>query len=97
MKLTARPRKKLRRRRMRESAWQGFQLAVGKAVRHHLIERVQRGDVRFARRVTRSRTAIVLEYAGQEIAFLYSRETKDIICFLQLDAAELEGWREAHP
>lgn len=78
---------------MKESAWLGFQLAVGKMVRRHLVERVQAGDVRYARRLTRMRTVIVLEYAGQEIAFLYSRVSKEIISFLPLDAPELEGWR----
>ena len=92
MKLNARPRKKLRRRRMKDSAKPG--LAVGKIMRRSLVERVQKGDVLYARRLTRSRTVIVLEYAGQEIAFLYSRESKEIICFLALDAAELEEWRE---
>ncbi len=82
---------------MKQSAWSGFQLAVGKVVRHHLVERVLCGDVTYARRITRSRTAIVLNYAGQPMAFLYSSESKEIICFLPLDAAEIEGWRGAQP
>jgi hypothetical protein len=58
------------------------------------VERVQKGDVLYARRLTRSRSAIVLEYAGQEIAFIYSSASKEIVTFLPLDAAELQDWRE---
>jgi hypothetical protein len=97
MSRDARPRKKLRRRRMKESAWSWFQLSAGKAARQTLVERVRNGDVRYARRLTRSRTAVVLEYAGQEIAFIYSSATKEIISFLPLDAAELAGWKEDKP
>ena len=93
MKLTVKSKKKLRRRRMQENASPGFQLAVGKMLRHHLVERVHRGDVTYAHRLTRSRTAIVINYGGQEIAFLYSREGREIISFLSLDAPEIEGWR----
>ena len=94
MKLTAQPKKKLRRKRMKESAWSGFQLVVGQMVRQLLVQRVQKGDVQYARRITRSRSVIVLEYAGQQIAFLYSRQSKEILSFLPLDAPELEAWRE---
>lgn len=94
MNRNARPKKKLLRRRMKESAWSWFQLSAGKAARQTLVERVQNGDVRYARRLTRSRTVVVLEYAGQEIALIYSSASKEIISFLPLDAAELEGWRE---
>ena len=81
---------------MKESAWTWFQLAAGKAARQTLVERVQRGDVRYARRLTRSRTAVVLEYAGQEIAFIYSSASKEIVSFLPLNAAELAGWQEGN-
>jgi hypothetical protein len=94
MNRNVRPKKKLRRRRMKESAWSWFQLAAGKAARHTLVQRVQNGDVHYARRLTLSRTAVVLDYAGQEIAFIYSSASKEIISFLPLDAAELAGWRE---
>ncbi len=69
----------------------------GKKVRHTLIQRVQKGDVQYARRLTRSRTVIVLEHAGQPIAFLYGRGSKEILSFLPLDAPEIEPWRRAHP
>jgi hypothetical protein len=82
---------------MKESAWAWFHLAAGKSARQTLVDRVQKGDVRYARRLTRSRTVIVLEYAGQEIAFIYSSASKEIVTFLPLDAAELEGWREGRP
>jgi hypothetical protein len=82
---------------MKQSAWSGFQLAVGKVVRQHLVERVQRGDVTYARRLTRSRTAIVLNYAGQQMAFIYSSEGKEIVCFLPLDAVEIAGWGGSQP
>jgi hypothetical protein len=94
MNRNGRSKKMLRRRRMKESAWSWFQLAASKAANKTLVERVQSGDVRYARRLTRSRTVVVLEYAGQEIAFIYSSASKEIISFLPLDAAELEGWRK---
>ena len=49
--------------------------------------------MQYARSLTRSRTVIVLEYAGQPIAFIYSSEQNEILHFLPLDAPEIEGWR----
>ena len=89
--------KKSKRRRLKESAWSWFQLAASKAARQTLVQKVQNGDVRYARRLTRSRTVVVLEYAGQEIAFIYSGAEEAIVTFLPLDAAELEGWKGNNP
>ena len=58
-----------------------FGLAVGKQVRQSLIRRVRKGDVKYARKLTNSRTVIVLDYDGGEMAFLYSSATKEIISF----------------
>ena len=61
--------------------------------RQTLIRRVQKGDVKYARKLTNSRTVIVLDYAAGEMAFLYSRVTKDIVSFLAPDAPEIADWR----
>jgi hypothetical protein len=68
-------------------------LEVGKQVRLTLIRRVQRGDVKYARKVTNSRTVIVLDHDGDEMAFLYSSAAKDIVSFLPPDAPETADWR----
>jgi hypothetical protein len=68
---------------------------VGKMVRQTLIRRVQKGDVKYACRLTNSRTVIVLDYADGEMAFIYSSATKDIVCFLPPDAPEIAGWRNS--
>jgi hypothetical protein len=49
--------------------------------------------VKYARKLTTSRTVIVLDYAGGEMAFLYSSAVKDIIGFLGPDAPETADWR----
>jgi hypothetical protein len=64
-------------------------------VRQTLIRRVQKGDVKYARKLTNSRTVIVLDYAAEEMAFLYSRVTKDIVSFLAPDAPEIADWRRS--
>jgi hypothetical protein len=51
--------------------------------------------VKYARKLTHSRTVIVLDYAEGEVAFLYSSATKEIVSFLPPDAPEIAGWRRA--
>lgn len=63
--------------------------------RRELIRRVHAGDVRYARKLTHTRTVIVLHYAGEEMTFVYSSASKQILCFLPLDAPETEGWRRS--
>jgi hypothetical protein len=72
-----------------------FGLHMGKEARRELIRRVWRGDVRYARKITASRTVIVLDYAGVELAFLYSSAAKDIISFFAADAPEIAEWSGA--
>jgi hypothetical protein len=67
-------------------------LEIGKAMRRELIRRVQAGEIDYARRVTHSRTAAVLQYEGTAIAVLYSRASKSILSILPLEAPELAGW-----
>jgi len=81
------------RQQANERAMSRFGLEVGKLVRQTLIRRVRKGDVKYARKVTNSRTVIVLEYAGLEIAFIYSNATKEIISFLGPNAPETADWR----
>ena len=57
-----------------------------------LLARVRSGQVRYARRVSRSRTVIVLDYAGEEVAFLYSNATRRILCFLPPGATPAQEW-----
>ena len=61
---------------------------VDKLARQSMIRRVRKGDVKYARKVTNSRTVIVLDHEGGERAFLYSSATKEIICFLAPEIAE---------
>lgn len=70
-------------------------IRVGKEVRLELIRRVWKGDVRYARKLTTSRTVIVLDYEGAELAFIYSRAAKEIISFLDPDAPETAEWRRS--
>lgn len=65
---------------------------VGKAARQSMIRRVRKGDVKYARKLTNSRTVIVLDYEGGERAFLYSSATKEILRFLGPDAPEIAEW-----
>ena len=48
----------------------------------HLLQRVRQGDITYACRLTRTRTLIVLDEEGRELAFIYSRRDKQIISFL---------------
>jgi hypothetical protein len=63
----------------------------GKQERQDLIGRMRKGDVTYARKLTCSRTVIVLEYRGDEMAFLYSNASKRIIRFLAPDVAQAAG------
>ena len=83
------------RQEVKERALSRFGLEVGKLVRQTLIRRVSTGDVSYARKVTSSRTVIVLEYAGTEMAFIYSSATKEIISFLGPNAPETADWRRS--
>ena len=85
----------VRRRQVKECALSRLGFAVGKQARQTLIRRVRKGDVKYARRLTTSRTVIVLDYEGAEIAFLYSSAAKDIISFLGPDAPETADWRRS--
>ena len=82
-----------RRQQVKECAWSRLGLAVGKQIRQSLIRRVWKGDVKYARKLTNSRTVIVLDHDGREIAFLYSSAHKEIISFLSPDAPETAEWR----
>ena len=48
----------------------------------HLLQRVRSGDIQYARKLTHTRTLIVLEHAGHELAFIYSSREKRILSFL---------------
>jgi hypothetical protein len=85
--------RKAERQQVKDCAFSRFGLEVGKMVRQSLIRRVQKGDVKYARKLTNSRTVIVLDYTHGEIAFLYSSKTKEIVSFLPADAPEIAGWR----
>ncbi|MGB8539421.1 MAG: hypothetical protein WCD57_23560 [Acidobacteriaceae bacterium] len=82
-----------RRQQVKECAWSRYGLAVGKQIRQSLIRRVWKGDVKYARKLTNSRTVIVLDYEGHEMSFLYSSAHKEIINFLSPDAPETAEWR----
>ncbi len=82
-----------RRQQVKDRALSRFGLEVGKLVRQALIQRVSSGDVKYARKVTNTRTVIVLEYSGDEMAFIYSNATKEIVSFLGPDAPETADWR----
>jgi hypothetical protein len=78
---------------MKECAWARLGLDVGKQIRQSLVRRVWKGDVKYARKLTNSRTVIVLDYDGRELSFLYSSAHKEIITFLSPDAPETAEWR----
>lgn len=82
-----------RRQQVKERAWSRFGLAVDKQIRQSLIRRVWKGDVKYAHKLTSSRTVIVLDYEGCELVFLYSNAHKEIISFLSPDAPETAEWR----
>jgi hypothetical protein len=84
-----------RRRHVKDRARQRFGLEVGRHVRQTLIRRVHTGDVKYACKVSNSRTVVVLDYASVEMAFLYSSVTKDIVTFLPPDAPETTEWRRS--
>ena len=89
------PDRKAGRQQVKDCAMSRFGLEVGKMVRQTLIRRVQKGDVKYARKLTNSRTVIVLDYANGEMAFLYSSATKEIVSFLPPDAPEIAAWRRS--
>jgi hypothetical protein len=64
----------------------------GKHERQELIRRMRKGEVKYARKLTRSRTVIVLDYHGDETAFLYSNASKRILRFLAPEAVLAAGW-----
>ena len=87
--------RKAERQQVKDCAFSRFGLEIGKMVRQNLIRRVQKGDVKYARKLTNSRTVIVLDYAHGEMAFLYSNTTKEIVSFLPADAPEIADWRNS--
>jgi hypothetical protein len=84
-----------RRQVVKDRALSRFGLRIGKQVRRDLIHRVRTGDVKYARKLTRSRTVIVLDYAGSEMAFVYSSAAREVISFLAPDAPETADWRDS--
>jgi hypothetical protein len=84
------------REHMRSRAMERFGLEVGKVVRRALIRKVQTGEVKFAHKITHSRTVIVADYAGIEVTFLYNGARKEILTFLPHDARETAEWRQSH-
>jgi hypothetical protein len=81
-----------RRQLVKERARTRLGVDVGKLARQSMIRRVHKGDVRYSRKLTNSRTVIVLEYEGRELAFLYSSASGEIISFLTPDAPEVAEW-----
>lgn len=81
-----------RRQLVKECAHSRLGLDIGKLARQSMIRRVRKGDVKYARKLTNSRTVIVLDHEGGERAFLYSSATKEIICFLGPNAPEIAEW-----
>jgi hypothetical protein len=53
-----------------------------------LIRRVHKGDVKVARKLTHSRTMIVLDHDGAELTFIYSSASKKIISWVSPGAAQ---------
>jgi hypothetical protein len=88
-----------RRQLVKECAYSRLGLNVGRQARQSMIRRVRKGDVKYARKLTNSRTVIVLDHEGGEWTFLYSSATKEIICFLGPDAPEISdrGSEQAAP
>ena len=54
-----------RRRLVKDYARTRFGLEVDKQMRQSLIRRVRKGDVKYARKLTNSRTVIVLDHEGR--------------------------------
>jgi hypothetical protein len=86
-----------RRQLVKECAFSRLGLDVGKQARQSMIRRVRKGDVKYACKLTNSRTVIVLDHEGDERAFLYSSTTKEILCFLGPDAPEIADWVKPAP
>jgi hypothetical protein len=86
-----------RRQLVKECARSRLGLDVGRQARQSMIRRVRKGDVKYARKLTNSRTVIVLDHEGGERAFLYSSANKEIICFLGPDAPEIADWVAGQP
>lgn len=84
-----------RRQQMQERAWSRLGLAVGKQMQQSLVRRVWKGDVKYARKLTNSRTVVVLDFEGRELVFLYCNAHKEIISFLPPDAPEVAEWRRS--
>jgi hypothetical protein len=78
-----------RRQLVKDGAFARLGLEVNKQTRQSMIRRVRKGDVKYARRLTNSRTVIVLDHEGGERAFLYSSTTREILCFLGPDSPEI--------
>ena len=83
-----------RREHMQIRARERFGLEVGKLARRALIRKVHTGDVRFARKLTNSRTVVVAEYKGVEVTFIYCGRMKGILTFLPADTRETAEWRK---
>jgi hypothetical protein len=81
-----------RRQQVKECAHSRLGLDIDKLARQSMIRRVRKGDVKYAHKLTNSRTVIVLDHEGGERAFLYSSASKEIICFLGPNAPEIAGW-----
>jgi hypothetical protein len=81
-----------RRQLVKECAFSRLGLDVGRQARQSMIRRVRKGDVKYARKLTHSRTVIVLDHEGAERVFLYSSATKEIISFLGPDVPEIADW-----
>lgn len=84
-----------RREHMQRRAVERFGLKIGKLDRRTLIRKVQTGDVKFARKLTNSRTVVVAEHAGLEVTFIYCGRSKSILTFLPADSRETAEWRES--
>jgi hypothetical protein len=83
----------LRRAHMQKRARERFGLEIGKRDRHALVRKVQAGEIKFAHKLTNSRTVVVAEHAGVDVTFIYCRRNKGILTFLPPDARETAAWR----
>ncbi len=86
-----------RRQTVKADALSRLGLTVGRIARKSMISRVRKGDVKYARKLTNSRTVIVLDHEGGEMAFLYSSASKEIISFLSPNAPEIAEWLRKPP
>jgi hypothetical protein len=83
-----------RRLVVKERARAQLGVEVDKPARQSILRRARKGDIRYARKLTHSRTVMVVEYEGRELAFLYSTASQEIIGFLSPDAPEIAEWLE---